>query len=172
METESNGGTDMNNVSKPHPGPWIKLGLGLALGLALLIALLAEPVQIMLAVRAFDRGETDSTAIQAKLETYGEKALPGLIERTLSARCHSRERLAKYLAREAPEQALQALSKAAKEPPGDRVVYALEALGYFDHEEARRILERYAQSDDETLRQTAIHSLAILHRPKTIDEAS
>jgi HEAT repeat protein len=162
----------MNNASKPHRGPWINLGLGLALGLALLAALLAEPIQIMLTVRAFDRGETDSTAIQAKLEAYGEKAIPGLIERCLSARCHSRERLAKYLAQEAPEQALQALTKAAKEPPGDRVVYALEALGYFDHEEARRVLERYSQSDEEALRQTAIRSLAILHRPKTIDEAS
>ncbi len=162
----------MNNVSKPHSGPWIKLGLGLALGLALLIALLAEPIRIMLAVRAFDRGGSDVSSIQAELEAYGKKAAPGLIERSLSARCHSRERLAKYLAREAPEQALQALTKASKEPPGDRVVYALEALGYFDHEEARRILERYAQSDDETLRQTALRSMAILHRPKTIDEAS
>lgn len=193
METESGGGNDMNtadrnefspplsprpqgerrtNASKPHLRPWINLGLGLALGLALLTVLLADPVRIMLMVRTFDRGESDSNSIRAELMACGEKAIPSLIERCLSAQCLNRERLARYLAREAPEQALQALTKAAKEPPGDRVVYALEALGYFDHEEARRILEQYARSEDEILRQTALRSMAILYRPKTIDGAS
>ena len=108
---------------------WVPLGIAVGLCLAVLAGVMAQPLGVRAAVRAYDQAPEEDPALRRAVLAKGERAVPALIQQALDPGCRSRGRIVALLRELDREQAQSAFTKALKEfRPGQRAC-AAEALG-------------------------------------------
>ena len=138
---------------------WLRLGVATVICLVVLAGVLTRPLGVRAAVQAYDEAAEDDLALRKAVLSRGEEAAPALIERALSPRCRSRERIVLLLRELEPEEAYAAFAKALKEFRLEHRVCAAEALGMLGKADARPLLEWALRSDDARLEAAARSAL-------------
>jgi len=139
------------------------LGVAIAICLIGLAAVLARPLRVRSAVRAYDLAERERVALRAAVESRGKEAVPALLQRALSPGCRSRGRLVSLLHEMEPEETYHALAKALKERRPEQQVCGAEALGLLGRADARPLLEWASRSENPLLEAAAQNALEQLN---------